>query len=127
MKRWTLIYLAAYLGVGGIGLLFEPRVALSLLLSTGEYGDVMPRVVGMFMLVLSTIVYTFVRRRDYSYYLTTIVARIFIVATLAFLHRLSTDPLFLVLQGIVLLGLLPAIYVQCFRRAESPAGRGTID
>jgi len=119
MKCVTLIYLATYLGVGGLGLLLAPRVALLLLLSTGDYGDVMPRVVGMFMLVLSALVATFIRRRDYSYYLTTIVARVFIVATLAVLYFRSADPLFLVLEGIVLVGLAPAIYVHFVRRAES--------
>ena len=117
MKRATLVYLAAYLGVGGLGLLLAPSVALPLLLSTGDYGDVMPRVVGMFMLVLCALVGTFVHRRDYSYYLTTIVARVFIVATLAILYFRSADPLFLVLEGIVLLGLVPALYVQFFHRA----------
>lgn len=118
MKRATLLYLATYLGGGGLGLLLVPNVALSLLLSTGDYGDVMPRVVGMLMLVLSTLVVDFIRHRDYSYYLTTIVARVFIVVTLAVLYLRSTDPLFLVLEGIVLLGLLPAIYAHFFHRGE---------
>ncbi len=118
MKRVTWIYLATYLATGGIGLLLAPRVALSVLLANGDYGDVMPRVVGMFMLVLSSIVATFVRRRDYSYYGTTIGARVFIVATMAVLYVRSEDPLFLVLEGIVLLGLVPAMYVQFIRRTR---------
>ena len=84
MKRLTFVYLASYLAGGGIGLLLAPDVALSLLLSNGEYGDVMPRVVGMFMLVLSMLISSFLRRDDYSYYGTTILARSFIVAVLAF-------------------------------------------
>ena len=78
----------------------------------------MPRVVGMFMLVLSTLITAFVRRRDYTYYLITIVVRTFIVGTLAVLYFQSADPLFLVLEGIVLLGLLPAIYLQFFDRSR---------
>lgn len=112
MKRLTLIYLTGYLAVGGVGLLFAPDLTLSLLLSNGEYGDVMPRVVGMFMLALSALIGSFVRREDYSYYLTTIIARSFIVVTLTVLYLRSNDPLFLVLDAIVLLGLLPAMYVQ---------------
>lgn len=119
MKRLTLIYLASYLAVGGVGLLVAPEFALSLLLSNGEYGDVMPRVVGMFMLVLSLLVTSFVRRGDSSYYATTILARCFIVAVLTFLYFRTTDPLFLVLDGIVLLGLLPAMYVQFVARGAS--------
>ena len=112
MKRVTLVYLASYLTLGGIGLLFAPDVALALLLSNGEYGDVMPRVVGMFMLVLSLLVTAFIRHGDYRYYSTTILARSFIVVVLTFLYFWTTDPLFLVLDGIVLLGLLPAMYIQ---------------
>ena len=49
MQRVTLIYLTTYLFLGGLGLLVFPDLALRLLLSNGSYGDVMPRVVGMFM------------------------------------------------------------------------------
>src|SRR3989449_4165115 len=52
MQRLTLSYLAGYLLVGGLGFLVAPDVALRLLLSNGAYGDIMPRVVGLFMLVL---------------------------------------------------------------------------
>jgi hypothetical protein len=66
MKRLTLIYLTGYLLIGGLGLLLMPDVALSLLMSNGDYGDTMPRVVGMFMLVLSGLIGSFVGRADYS-------------------------------------------------------------
>ena len=112
MKRLTMVYLAGYLTVGGAGLLVAPDLALRLLLSDGGYGDVMPRVVGMFMLVLAGFVTSFVRRADYSYYAYTILARTFILLTLTTLYWRTGDPLFLVLDAIVLVGLLPAMYVQ---------------
>lgn len=105
-------YLAGYLVVGGLGLLLAPAFGLRLLMATGEYGDVMPRVVGMFMLVLAGLVASFIRRNDYSYYGFTIVARTFIVLTLTTLWFRTGDPLFVVLVAIVLVGLLPSIYVQ---------------
>src|SRR5262245_24881226 len=111
MQRLTLSYLAAYLLLGGLGLLLAPAVALRLLLSSGAYGDVMPRVVGLFMVVLGGVVFEFVRARDYRYYLYTIVARSFIVLVLTALYFYARDPLFLVLDAIVLIGLLPSIYV----------------
>ncbi|MDH3223007.1 MAG: hypothetical protein OEO23_04760 [Gemmatimonadota bacterium] len=119
MKKLTLVYLVSYLSVGGIGLLLVPDFALSLLLSNGEYGDVMPRLVGMFMLVLSLLIASFIRRGDYSYYLVTIIARSFIVVVLVALYFRTADPLFLVLTGIVLLGLAPAIYAQI--KVEGPS------
>ena len=126
MKRLTLIYLTGYLAVGGIGFLFVPDLALSLLLSNGEYGDVMPRVAGMFMVVLAALIGSFVRREDYSYYATTIGARSFIVVTLTVLYFRTEDPLFLVLDAIVLLGLLPAMYVQFIAERGRRPSKGPV-
>jgi hypothetical protein len=116
MQRLTLIYLAAYLLVGGLGLLLAPAFTLHLLLSNGAYGDIMPRMTGMFMVALGGAIFEFARARDYRYYLYTIVARSFIVVAMTALYFYARDPLFLVLDGIVLLGLLPSIYVA----ARSP-------
>ena len=52
MRRLTLSYLAAYLLIGGLGLILAPALALRLLLSNGDYGYVMPRLVGMFTVAL---------------------------------------------------------------------------
>lgn len=117
MRRWTLVYLSGYLIGGGIGLLAAPDVALRLLGSNGSYGDVMPRLVGMFMLALGGLVYQFVRARDYRYYGYSVWARTFIVLALAALYFKSRDPLFLVLDAIVLVGLIPSIYVTWTERA----------
>ena len=111
MQRLTFVYLASYLIGGGLGLLLAPALTLRLLLSNGDYGDVMPRLVGVFMVALGGAVLEFVRARDYRYYRYTIVARIFIVVALTALYFKARDPLFLVLDAIVLVGLLPSIYV----------------
>jgi hypothetical protein len=119
MQRLTLIYLAAYLLIGGFGLLLAPALTLRLLLSNGAYGDIMPRLTGLFMVALGGAIFQFARARDYRYYLYTIIARSFIVVVMTALFFYSRDPLFLVLDGIVLLGLLPSIYVA----AQSPRAR----
>jgi len=119
MQRVTLIYLTTYLFLGGLGLLVFPDLALRLLLSNGSYGDVMPRVVGMFMLVLSGFIFQFVYRGDYRYYAYAVFARSFIVLVLTALYFTTSDPLFLVLDAIVLVGLLPSIYVLAIRRQPS--------
>ena len=111
LQRLTFIYLASYLLVGGLGLLVAPEPFLRLLLSNGRYGDVMPRLVGVFMVALGGTVLQFVLAREYRFYRYTIVARIFIVAAMTALYFKARDPLFLVLDAIVLLGLLPSIYV----------------
>jgi hypothetical protein len=111
LQRLTLIYLAAYLLIGGFSFLVAPAIALRLLLSNGAYGDIMPRLFGLFMFVLGGVIFQFVRAQDYRYYLYTIVARSFIVVVMTILYFKSSDPLFLVLDTIVLIGLLPSIYV----------------
>jgi hypothetical protein len=111
LQRLTFIYLASYLLVGGLGLLVVPELTLWLLLSNGSYGDVMPRLVGVFMVALGGVVLQFLRARDYRYYGYAIIARIFIVVALIVLYFKARDPLFLVLDAIVLVGLLPSIYV----------------
>jgi hypothetical protein len=111
VQRLTLIYLATYLLIGGCSFLVAPDLALRLLLSNGAYGDIMPRMVGLFMFVLGGVIVQFVRAQDYRYYFYTIVARSFIVLVMTFLYLKARDPLFLVLDTIVLIGLLPSIYV----------------
>src|SRR5215510_7466021 len=111
LQRLTFIYLASYLLVGGVGFLVMPELTLRLLLSNGSYGDVMPRLVGTFMVALGGVILQFVWASDYRYYRYSIVARIFIVVALTVLYFKARDPLFLMLDAIVLVGLLPSIYV----------------
>ena len=117
MERLTFIYLATYLLAGGLGLVVAPGVTLRLLGSTGAYGDVMPRFAGSFMVVLGAMVAQFARAQDFRYYGTTIVGRVFIVLVLVALYLETRDPLFLVLNAIILVGLLPSIYAFTGRGA----------
>jgi hypothetical protein len=116
LQRLTFIYLTTYLLVGGFGFLVVPELTLRLLLSNGSYGDLMPRLVGVFMIALGGAVLEFVRAGDYRYYRYAITARIFIVVALTALYFKASDPLFLVLDAIVLVGLLPSIYVAFLAR-----------
>src|SRR5262249_50739934 len=111
VQRLTFIYLASYLLVGGLGLFVVPELTLRLLLSNGSYGDVMPRLVGVFMLALGGVVLQFVRARDYHYYRYAIIARVFIVVALTALYFRPRVLFSLFLDAIVLVGLLPSISV----------------
>jgi uncharacterized protein YjeT (DUF2065 family) len=111
MKKITLIYLASYLIIGGIGFGFIPEMVLKIFMSSGTYGDIMPRVVGMFMIVLGFLITLFIKNVDYKYYLPTIIARSFIVIFLGALYFNTDDPLFIILNIIVLIGLLPSIFI----------------
>jgi uncharacterized protein YjeT (DUF2065 family) len=114
-----MIYLATYLIVGGIAFVLVPRVALALFGSTGSDGDIMRRVVGMFVVALGGLVAQFVRRRDFAYYAYSVYGHSAMVAFMVFLYSRSRDLLFLVLLCIVLVGLIPSIYVHVRERALS--------
>ena len=110
MKRLTMIYLSAYLLIGGLGLVTAPSLALRLLLSNRSYDDVMPRVAGAFMAALGGMILQFARAGDFRYYTSTIAARSFIVVVFGALLFKTGDPLFIVLSTIVLVGLLASVY-----------------
>jgi len=116
MQRLTFIYLGSYLVIGGLGFLLAPALTLRLLFAQGNYGDVMPRVVGVFMAALGGAVIQFLRAGDYRYYGYTIAARVFIVAALTALYLTTRDPLFVAMDAIVLVGLIPSIYVAARRQ-----------
>jgi len=120
MKKITLTYLAGYLLIGGLGLAFAPEFTLKLFFSTGEYGTIMPRVVGMFMLALGSLIASFVYFRDYRYYNYSVYARTFIVLFLYWLYTQTADPLFILLIGVVLIGLLPSMFEMI--RSRNRAG-----
>ena len=106
--------------MGGCGFLVAPAFALRLLLANGTYGAIMPRVVGLFMGVLGSVIVQFVRARDYWYSLYTIVARPCIVVVMTALYVKAHASLFLVWDAIVLIGLVPSISVA----AQSARVRG---
>lgn len=116
LRKITLSYLVTYLAIGGIGFAILPEQTMDLFQSNGDYGDVMPRVVGLMMGALSFLIFNIVRNEDWHYYPVSIYVRSVIVVFLAYLYLDSDDPMFLVLDAIVLIGLLPSIYVHYVRR-----------
>lgn len=111
LKKLTFTYLYTYLAIGGVGLAFFPAAVLKLFLSTGDYGDIMPRVAGAFMCALSFLIYHMVKYDDWKYYLPSIYVRSFLVVFMSWLYWQSYDPLFLILILIVSIGLVPSILV----------------
>ena len=102
----SLYYLAGYLIPAGIALIAVPEFALRLLLSNGDYGDVLPRLLGVVLLALGIIVLQIIRLHADVLYSTTLIARAFILAVLLGLYLYARDPLFLTLLGIVGLGFI---------------------
>jgi hypothetical protein len=104
--RLSLYYLAGYLTFAGLALLLVPTFALKLLLSNGDYGETFPRLAGMLLLGLAILITQIIRHRIEVLYPTTLVVRLFFLIVLAYLFLSSSDPFFLVVFGIVLLGVI---------------------
>jgi hypothetical protein len=107
--RMSLLFPASYLLVSGSALLFAPRFSLQLLLSNGDYDDIFPRVAGMFLLGLGTLVVQIIRHRVEVMYSATVVVRLMFCACLASFYIMSNDPFFLLVVIVVGMGLLLTI------------------
>ena len=90
----------------GLALLLVPTFALKLLLSNGDYGEVFPRVAGMLLVGLAILITQIIRHRVEVLYPTTLVVRVFFLVVFASLYLTSSDPFFLVVFGIVALGVI---------------------
>ena len=104
--RLSLFYLAGYLWVGGVGLLLAPNDIANLFLSNIEYSAVMLQSLGMFMIALGIIVVQIIRLRVSALYPTTLIVRVFVCACLLYFFISTSNPFFLVLFCIVILGVL---------------------
>ena len=104
--RLSLCYLAGYLWIGGVGLLLAPRFSANLLLSNTEYPAIMLQALGMFMVGIGILVVQIIRFRLDILYPTTLLVRTFFCTCLLFFYLVTQNPFFMVLFGIVVLGLL---------------------
>src|SRR6266540_2219148 len=102
----SLIYVAAYLLGAGIFLVLAPRLALKLLLSTGDYGEILPRLAGLLFLGLGIIIVQIIRYRFAALYPTTLAVRAVFFVGFVWLYIMSRDPLFLVLLAVLGVGML---------------------
>ena len=104
--RYSLFYLATYLFLTGVGLLIAPDWTLRLLLSNGHYDAVFVRFVGALMIGLSAVVSQIIRYRVDVLYPTTVAVRLFFLACITWFYLSTRDPVFLVMLGVVGLGVL---------------------
>ncbi len=85
--------------------MLAPQFALKLLFSNEEYGDVMPRLVGVVLFALGVVIVQIIRFRLEVLYTTTVFVRAVILLVLISLYLYSRDPFFLVLVGVVGFGV----------------------
>lgn len=102
--RRSFFYLVTYLTLTGLVLLINPQWFMKLLFSNGSYDDVFPRVFGLMLLGLATLVFQIIRLRAEVVYFTTILVRlVFIVGFIGF-YVWTRDPMFLCILAVVTLG-----------------------
>ena len=121
LKRITLTYVVTYLAFGGMGLVLAPNLFLKMFQSNQDYGEAMPRMVGVLMLALGGLIAMILYHRDYKYYVYSIIARTLIVLFLFYAYTLASDPFFLVINAIVLLGLIPSYVIAITERTKTSA------
>lgn len=106
LTRLSLFYLAGYLFPAGAGLLGAPDWSLRVFQSTGDYGSVFPRALGLLLLGLGLFTVQLIRHRTEPLYPTTVAVRALFLAGFAWLYWLSLDPFFLIVFAIVAFGVL---------------------
>lgn len=104
--RLCLWYVVAYLSVTGLALAVAPSASLRLMQSTADYGDVMPRWVAMMSLALGALIAQTLRHRLTMLYPLGFFMPAAMLAGFAGLYRLSGDPLFLTVLGVVGVGVV---------------------
>jgi len=123
--RLSLFYLAGYLLPTGALLVAAPDVAFKLLFATGQYGDVIPRMAGGLLLALGLIVVQIIRHRVEVLYPTTVAVRFLLIAVLVWLYARTGDPFFLVVTGVVALGVLLTGGSLLLARRQQPGASQT--
>ena len=104
--RLSLAYPTCYLITTGLGLVIAPDFVLHLLFSNGSYGEIMPRMAGTVVLGLGILVAQIGWFQIEKLYTTLIWVRVFFCAMWIVLWRVSGDPFFLVVFGVVFAGLV---------------------
>jgi uncharacterized protein YjeT (DUF2065 family) len=108
----SLYYLAGYLLPAGLLLLLIPETATKLLLSNRTYDYAPFRLVGILLISLGILVVQMIRHNIEVLYPTTILVRRLISATLIGLYVGTTDPFYLVVLLVVVIGI--ALTATCF-------------
>lgn len=99
--RVSLVFVASYLLLTGLGLALAPGATLALLGSTVDYGPVMPRWVGMFSIALAAVIVQVLRHRLAVLYPMGFFMPGAMLFGFAALYLSSGDTLFLAVMAVV--------------------------
>jgi uncharacterized protein YjeT (DUF2065 family) len=126
LTRLSLYYLATYLPVAGLALLFVPDLATKQLLSNRTYDDTFERLAGGVLLALGVLIIQIVRLRIEPLYPWTLVVRAGLLTMFVALYARTSDPFFISLFVIVGFGVvLTAAGYSLDRRNAQAASSAT--
>jgi len=117
--RVSLFYLGSYLVLIGFGFLLVPDGSLKMLQSNRHYDETFVRIAGMLMSGLGLAIFGMIRARAFELYPATMLMRVYFIGCFVAFYLTTHDPLFLVLVGIVGLGLLLTLSSYLFDRKSS--------
>ena len=104
--RRTLFYLASYLSLTGLALLFAPGTTLKLLFATREYPDPFVQFSGILMLGLALIVVNVIKYGSPVFYRATLIARIPMWICILGLYLNTKETFFVVVLCVLGLGIV---------------------
>jgi hypothetical protein len=121
--RLCIWYVAGYLVFSGLALLIAPHSTLAAMLSNTDYGNVMPRWVGMLSVALGTLVGQIVRLRIAPLYPLSFFMPAAMLVGFVGLYLQSADRLYLVVSAVVGIGVLATGMSMLFERASAAAAK----
>lgn len=101
-----------------------PGVALDLLFAERAYEPTFMRLTGLLLFVLGVLIVQFIRHRVEALYPTTVVLRVLIVGVLFGTYLDTGDRLFLILTGVVAVGVILTAASLLSERTASPGTSG---
>ena len=104
--RLCLWYVVGYLTITGLALLIAPRASLHLMLSTVDYGEIMPRWVGMMSVALAALISQTLRHRITALYPLGFFMPAGMLVGFLGMYLQSGDPLFLAVFAVVAVGVV---------------------
>lgn len=119
--RLCIWYVAGYLVLSGVALLLAPRGALAAMLTNTDYGNIMPRWVGMLSVAMGTLVGQIVRLRIAALYPLSFFMPAAMLVGFIGLYLQSANPLFLVVSAVVGIGVAATGTSMLLARAKAAA------
>ena len=104
--RLSLYYVAGYLFPTGLLLFLAPQLALKLLFANHEYPNAFVQFSGVMLIALGIVVAAVIRDGNPFLYRTTLLLRAQIILCTLFLYRTTGETLFLIVVGVVGLGMV---------------------